>query len=79
MVVKEISESYMEKLFPIFSSGLPRYMAISVSTLLLSFLNYTGLAIVGYVVVVLGIVSLEPFIIMSFIAIPKIQPHSGSV
>ncbi|KAG5625965.1 hypothetical protein H5410_011183 [Solanum commersonii] len=60
-------------------SELPRYMAISVSTLLLSFLNYTGLAIVSYVVVVLGIISLEPFIIMSLIAIPKIQPHSGLV
>ncbi|XP_015071343.1 probable polyamine transporter At3g13620 [Solanum pennellii] len=67
--------SYMDKLFPIFSSGVPRYMAILVSTLLLSFLNYTGLAIVGYVAVVLGIVSLAPFIIMSLIAIPKIQPH----
>uniref|UniRef100_M1AN63 Amino acid transporter n=1 Tax=Solanum tuberosum TaxID=4113 RepID=M1AN63_SOLTU len=54
-------------------------LAISISTLLLSFLNYTGLAIVGYVVVVLGIVSLAPFIIMSLIAIPKIQLHSGSV
>ncbi|CAN4127704.1 unnamed protein product [Withania somnifera] len=67
--------SYMEKLFPIFSSGLPRYLAILVSTLLLSFLNYTGLTIVGYVAVVLGVVSLSPFIIMSLIAIPKIQPH----
>ncbi|PHT56654.1 putative polyamine transporter [Capsicum baccatum] len=67
--------SYMEKLFPIFSSGLPRYLAILFSTLLLSFLNYTGLAIVGYVAVALGVVSLAPFIIMSGIAIPKIRPH----
>ncbi|XP_027061700.1 probable polyamine transporter At3g13620 [Coffea arabica] len=66
---------YLKKLFPIFSSGLPRYLAILVSTLVLSFVNYTGLTIVGYAAVGLGIVSLAPFIIMSLIAIPKIHPH----
>lgn len=66
---------YVKLVFPIFDSGLPRYLAILLSTLLLSFLNYTGLAIVGYAAVVLGIVSLCPFILMSLIAIPKIKPH----
>ncbi|KAI3461880.1 hypothetical protein Pfo_018543 [Paulownia fortunei] len=66
---------YLKRIFPIFSSGLPRYLAILVSTLLLSFLNYTGLTIVGYVSVALGIVSLAPFILMSLIAIPQIHPH----
>lgn len=66
---------YLKKLFPIFGSGLPRYLAIFVSTLMLSFLNYTGLTIVGYAAVVLGVVSLLPFIVMSFVAIPQIHPH----
>ncbi|XP_074321383.1 putative polyamine transporter At3g13620 [Silene latifolia] len=66
---------YMKKLFPVFASGLPRYLAILVSTLLLSFVNYTGLTIVGYASVVLGVVSLLPFIVMSLVAIPQIQPH----
>ncbi|GAB4835123.1 hypothetical protein Ancab_000032 [Ancistrocladus abbreviatus] len=66
---------YLERLFPIFDSGLPRHLAIYVSTLLLSFLNYTGLTIVGYTAVLLGVVSLMPFILMSFIAIPQIHPH----
>ncbi|PIN17174.1 Amino acid transporter [Handroanthus impetiginosus] len=66
---------YLKRIFPIFSSGLPSYLAILVSTLMLSFLNYTGLTIVGYVAVGLGIVSLAPFIIMSLIAIPQIHPH----
>ncbi|CAJ2668085.1 unnamed protein product [Trifolium pratense] len=66
---------YIKKLFPVFESGWPRNLAILASTLLLSFLNYTGLTIVGYVAVVLAIVSLSPFILMSFIAIPKIHPH----
>ncbi|KAK9692416.1 hypothetical protein RND81_09G262800 [Saponaria officinalis] len=66
---------YMKKLFPIFASGFPRYLAILVSTLMLSFLNYTGLTIVGYASVLLGVVSLMPFIIMSLVAIPQIRPH----
>ncbi|KAM5582308.1 putative polyamine transporter [Rosa sericea] len=66
---------YMEKVIPALESGWPRYVAVGVSTLFLSFLNFTGLAIVGYVAVVLGLVSLSPFIVMSLIAIPKIKPH----
>ncbi|KAI4337666.1 hypothetical protein L6164_016051 [Bauhinia variegata] len=66
---------YVEKLFPVFGSGWPRYVAILGSTLALSFLNYTGLTIVGYAAVLLAIVSLSPFILMSLIAIPKIHPH----
>ncbi|GFQ04977.1 probable polyamine transporter at3g13620 [Phtheirospermum japonicum] len=67
--------SYLKRIFPIFGSGLPKNLAILISTILLSFLNYTGLTIVGYVAVILGIISLAPFIIMSFIAIPQIHPH----
>ncbi|KAL6976788.1 hypothetical protein U1Q18_025574, partial [Sarracenia purpurea var. burkii] len=66
---------YLDKLFPVFSSGLPRYLAILAFTLLLSFLNYTGISIVGFAAVILGIVSLFPFILISLIAIPKIHPH----
>ncbi|KAK3011085.1 hypothetical protein RJ639_012163 [Escallonia herrerae] len=66
---------YLEKLFPVFASGLPRKLAILISTLFLSFVNYTGLAIVGYAAVGLGVVSLLPFIIMSLTAIPQIHPH----
>ncbi|XP_061364242.1 probable polyamine transporter At3g13620 [Gastrolobium bilobum] len=66
---------YVKKVFPVFGSGWPRYVAILGSTLALSFLNYTGLTIVGYAAVVLAVVSLSPFILMSLIAIPKIHPH----
>ncbi|KAJ6427963.1 hypothetical protein OIU84_023382 [Salix udensis] len=66
---------YIEKVVPALESGWPRKIAILISTLLLSFLNYTGLTIVGYAAVMLGLVSLSPFIIMSLMAIPKIHPH----
>ncbi|KAL8159499.1 hypothetical protein V2J09_001036 [Rumex salicifolius] len=65
---------YAKRLFPIFNSGLPRTLAIVISTLLLSFLNYTGLTIVGWAAVALGMVSLAPFLIMSGVAIPQIKP-----
>lgn len=66
---------YMKQLIPALETGLPRYFAIMASTLGLSFLNYTGLTIVGYAAVVLAVVSLAPFMLMSLIAIPKIRPH----
>ncbi|KAI3688255.1 hypothetical protein L1987_81966 [Smallanthus sonchifolius] len=66
---------YMKKLFPIFSSGLPRTLAILFSTVFLSFVNYSGLNIVGFAAIALGVISLLPFILMSIIAIPQIRPH----
>ncbi|KAK7385336.1 hypothetical protein VNO78_31052 [Psophocarpus tetragonolobus] len=66
---------YIKKIFPVLESGWPRQLAVLCSTLALSFLNYTGLTIVGYVAVLLAVVSLSPFIIMSLIAIPQIKPH----
>ncbi|XVF04555.1 hypothetical protein REPUB_Repub05bG0093700 [Reevesia pubescens] len=65
---------YVKLVIPLFSSGLPRYVAILFSTLVLSFLNYTGLVIVGYTAVCLGVISLLPFIILTLISIPKIDP-----
>ncbi|GAA0147287.1 hypothetical protein Leryth_003898 [Lithospermum erythrorhizon] len=66
---------YLKLVFPIFSTGVPRYLAIFSSTMILSFLNYAGLTVVGYTAVALGLVSLCPFIIMTLFAIPKIDPR----
>ncbi|KAH7532302.1 probable polyamine transporter At3g13620 [Ziziphus jujuba] len=65
---------YLQLVIPIFSSGIPRFVAVFASTLVLSFLNYTGLTIVGYTAVCMGVISLLPFIIMSLVAIPMIEP-----
>ncbi|KAL9995007.1 putative amino acid/polyamine transporter I [Helianthus debilis subsp. tardiflorus] len=66
---------YLEKLFPVFSSGAPRTLAILLSTVFLSLVNYTGLNIVGFAAIMLGVISLFPFLLMSVIAIPQIRPH----
>ncbi|XP_021606565.1 probable polyamine transporter At3g13620 isoform X1 [Manihot esculenta] len=65
---------YLKLVIPIFSSGFPRYVAVIILTLMLSFLNYTGLAIVGYTAVTLGVVSLSPFVLLTLFSIPKINP-----
>ncbi|KAJ0806591.1 putative amino acid/polyamine transporter I [Helianthus annuus] len=66
---------YLEKLFPVFSSGAPRTLAILLSTVFLSLVNYTGLNIVGFAAIMLGVISLFPFLLMSVIVIPQIRPH----
>ncbi|KAK4352648.1 hypothetical protein RND71_028166 [Anisodus tanguticus] len=63
---------YLEKIFPVLADGVPRKLAILGSTLFLSFVNYTGLTIVGYVSVALGVISLAPF--MRIQALQKIDP-----
>ncbi|KAK4266664.1 hypothetical protein QN277_027551 [Acacia crassicarpa] len=65
---------YVKLVIPSLSSGLPRYLSLFFSTTVLSFLNYTGLTIVGYTAVALGVVSLMPFVLLSLISIPKIDP-----
>lgn len=65
---------YIKLVIPALSSGLPRYVSIFLSTSLLSFLNYSGLAIVGYTAVGLGVISLLPFLLMSLISLPQIDP-----
>nr|GEX76751.1 probable polyamine transporter At3g13620 [Tanacetum cinerariifolium] len=67
--------AYLEVLFPIFGDGLPRFLAIFILNTVLAFICFTGIDIVGYASIVLGVVSLTPFGIMSAMAIPHIKPH----
>nr|XP_048336428.1 probable polyamine transporter At1g31830 isoform X2 [Ziziphus jujuba var. spinosa]XP_048336431.1 probable polyamine transporter At1g31830 isoform X2 [Ziziphus jujuba var. spinosa] len=65
---------YLKSTIPALEGGLPRVTAILVLTALLTYMNYRGLTIVGWVAVLLGVFSLLPFIVMGFIAIPKLEP-----
>ncbi|MED6180884.1 hypothetical protein PIB30_014217 [Stylosanthes scabra] len=65
---------YLKVIIPALSSGIPHTLSIFISTMFLSFLNYSGLAIVGYSAVALGVVSLSPFLLLSLISLPKIDP-----
>ncbi|EPS64548.1 hypothetical protein M569_10233, partial [Genlisea aurea] len=66
---------YLTNTFTMFSSGLPRILGILIFSLVAAFLNFIGLAIVGYASIGLAIVSLLPFIVLSVASIHRIQPH----
>lgn len=66
---------YLAKVMPAVGGGWPRYVTLLGMNLALSFLNYTGLTIVGYTAVALGAASLAPFVLMTAIAVPRIRPR----
>lgn len=70
---------YLKSAIPELADGVWRVAAILVLTALLTFMNYRGLTIVGWVAVLLGILSLSPFIVMGFISIPKLRPSQWLV
>ncbi|KAL0695917.1 hypothetical protein Bca4012_063097 [Brassica carinata] len=65
---------YLKSAIPVLSTGLPRVASILILTLLLTYLNYRGLTIVGWTAVLMGVFSMLPFGVMSLISIPKLQP-----
>ncbi|KAD3641570.1 hypothetical protein E3N88_30794 [Mikania micrantha] len=68
---------YLQRGNPVFADGYPRVLfllALTVAAVALTYMNFRGLTIVGWVAVLLGVFSLIPFIIMGFISIPKIEP-----
>lgn len=71
--------NYIDPVLPVFSSTLPHYLIISVSTMLLSVLSFTGLHIVGYASISLGILSYLPFLVITLFAIPKIDPSNWAL
>lgn len=65
---------YLKSAIPALGGGLPRALAVLALTIALTYMNYRGLTIVGWVAVFLGVFSLVPFIVMGLIAIPKLEP-----
>ncbi|XP_060179693.1 probable polyamine transporter At1g31830 isoform X1 [Lycium barbarum] len=65
---------YLKSGIPALGGGLPRVIAVVGITLVLTYMNYRGLSIVGWVAVLIGILSILPFVVMGLISIPKIRP-----
>ncbi|XP_065878866.1 probable polyamine transporter At1g31830 [Euphorbia lathyris] len=65
---------YLKSGVPSVASGFPRAGAALALTIVLTFMNYRGLTIVGWVAVLLGIFSILPFFVMGMISIPKLDP-----
>ncbi|KAJ8747605.1 hypothetical protein K2173_014467 [Erythroxylum novogranatense] len=65
---------YLKSAIPALEGGFPRIIAILVLTVALTYLNYRGLSIVGWLSIILGVFSLLPFVFMGVVSIPKIKP-----
>lgn len=65
---------YLKSGIPALSGGIPRILSVLALTIMLTYMNYRGLTIVGRVAVGLGVFTLLPFIAMGFIAIPRLEP-----
>ncbi|KDP33289.1 hypothetical protein JCGZ_13076 [Jatropha curcas] len=65
---------YLKSAIPALESGWLRIVSILALTIILTYMNYRGLTIVGWVAIILGVVSLLPFVVMGLVAIPKLEP-----
>lgn len=65
---------YLKSAIPALGGGWPRILAVLLLTVALTYMNYRGLAVVGWLAVLLGVFSLLPFVVMGLISIPKLQP-----
>ncbi|KAJ7967124.1 Amino acid/polyamine transporter [Quillaja saponaria] len=65
---------YLKSAIPALGGGVPWIITVLILTLALTYMNYGGLTIVGWVAILLGVFSLLPFIVMGIIAIPKLTP-----
>ncbi|XP_043694189.1 probable polyamine transporter At1g31830 [Telopea speciosissima] len=65
---------YLKSAIPALGGGLLRIVAVLILTMALTYMNYRGLTIVGWVAVLLGLFSILPFMVMGLMAIPKLKP-----
>ncbi|KAK4757177.1 hypothetical protein SAY87_007304 [Trapa incisa] len=65
---------YLKSAVPSMADGPSRMAVILMLTITLTYMNYRGLSIVGWVAILLGIFSLLPFLVMGVISIPRLEP-----
>ncbi|KAK7386823.1 hypothetical protein VNO78_27160 [Psophocarpus tetragonolobus] len=70
---------YLKSGIPALAGGVPRTVSTWALTVLLTYLNYRGLTIVGVVAVLLGVFSLFPFVVMGLLSIPDLKPSRWCV
>ncbi|KAM7265375.1 hypothetical protein ACFE04_003058 [Oxalis oulophora] len=70
---------YLKHTFPVFNQLYARIPALLVITIMLTYLNYRGMHIVGFTAVLLAVFSLVPFVVMGILSIPRIKPKRWMV
>lgn len=64
------SQEFFEEMFDV---KVMRFTFVSVLSIILAYINYRGLEIVGNVSIVVCIIAMSPFLIMTFISLPQIE------
>lgn len=64
---------YLKSGIPALGGGLVRSVSVLILTVGLTYMNYRGLTVVGWVAVFLGVFSILPFVVMGFVAIPRLE------
>ncbi|KAH7852500.1 hypothetical protein Vadar_025565 [Vaccinium darrowii] len=70
---------YLKSSVPQLEGGFTRVIAVLALTMALTYMNYRGLTIVGWVAILLGVFSILPFVVMGLVAIPRLKPSRCSV
>ena len=70
---------YLESTIQALGSGLPRILVVLTLTIVLTYMNFRGLTIVGWLAVLLGILSIVHFVVMGLMAIPKLEVNLHDV
>lgn len=65
---------YLKSAIPALEGGFPRVIAVLALVVVLTYMNYRGLTIVGWVAIILGVFSILPFVVMGLVSIPSLQP-----
>ncbi|CAL9075237.1 unnamed protein product [Musa textilis] len=65
---------YLKSGIPQVGDGLPRASAVLGLTVVLTYMNYRGLTIVGWLAVLLGVFSILPFIVMGLVSMRELRP-----
>ena len=70
-----LCSGYLVRVAPAVSGGGARVATIVTFNVALTLLSYTGLSVVGWTTVALGLAALSPFVVMVGVALPKIRPR----
>lgn len=65
---------YLKSAIPALEGGFPRVVAVLALVVVLTYMNYRGLTVVGSVAIILGVFSILPFVVMGLVSLPSLQP-----
>lgn len=71
--------TYLDAIVPGLDQRVARYSLLAVASLLLAYLNYRGLTIVGWAAVAMTVFIILPFAVFVGISAPRVEPQNWAV